>query len=89
MPGLGIGLAAVTRESFIPANIATVMGGVKYMWEITGGSGNLQPLAAGSGVDNDTWDLDGTDYMPAAVGAVAAEGYFDLDGSSDIQPLDV
>jgi len=87
MPGLGLGLAGVTDAVATPSPAA--LGGVEYMWEITGGSGNLQPLATGSGVDNDTWDLDGTDYMPAAVGAVAAEGYFDLDGNSDIQPLDV
>ena len=37
---------------------------------------------------HDTWDLDGTDYMPQTTTTVGAEGYWDLDGT-DIQPITV
>ena len=60
-----------------------------YMWELDG-AGSLKPLAAGTVSDfHDTWDLDGTDYTLAAVGTVRDEGYWNLDSSSDVQPLDV
>jgi len=60
-----------------------------YMWELDG-AGSLKPLATGTVSDfHDTWDLDGTDYTLAAVGVVSDEGYWDLDASRDVQPLDV
>ena len=58
-----------------------------YMWELDG-DGDLRPLDAGTVSDfHDTWDLDGTDYMPQE--APGDEGYWDLDGNTDLQPLDV
>ena len=62
-----------------------------YMWELDG-AGSLKPLATGTVSDfHDTWDLDGTDYTPAAVGAIGDEGYWDFDSgdANDIKPLDV
>ena len=59
------------------------------MWELDG-AGSLKPLASGTVSDfHDTWDLDGTDYTLQAVGDIGDEGYWDLDGSLDVQPLDV
>jgi len=59
-----------------------------YFWEIVS-AGNVTPLASGT-VSNfhDTWELDGTDYMPHPTASVSDEGYWDLDGT-DIRPLDV
>jgi len=84
MPGLGLGLAGVA-DAVAPPSPSSFGGGTDYMWEITGGSGNLQPVASGSG--NDTWVMDSSNFMPAS--SPSAEGYWDLDGNSDIQPLDV
>ena len=59
-----------------------------FMWE-NATAGELRPFAAGAVSDShDTWDLDGTDYMPQASATHGAEGYWDLDGT-DIRPLDV
>ena len=58
-----------------------------YFWEIAA-TGSLTPLATGVTDFNETWDLDGTDYMPHTTTTVLAEGYWELDGT-DIQPLDV
>jgi len=80
---LALGISISTQR--IDAGLPPIFG-EDFMWELEW-AGNVMLLAEGSGIDNKTWDLDGTDYAPAAVGAVEAEGYFDLDGSSDIQPL--
>jgi hypothetical protein len=86
MPGLGIGLAAVTCEPVGGGTAAVVI--VDYMWELAS-AGNLTPLASGTVSDfHDTWDLDSNDYMPQTTATVAAEGYWDLDGTN-IRPLDV
>lgn len=58
-----------------------------YMWELAG-AGNLTPIPTTYDF-HDTWDLDGTDYMLQAVGNIGDEGYWDLDGNLDVQPLDV
>ena len=59
-----------------------------YFWEVPT-AGELAPLAAGTVSDfHDTWDLDGTDYMPQTTTTVGAEGYWELDGT-DIQPITV
>ena len=59
-----------------------------YMWEVPT-AGELAPLEAGTESDfHDTWDLDGTNYMPQTEATVGAEGYWELDGTN-IQPLDV
>lgn len=59
-----------------------------YFWEIVS-AGNITPLASGTVSDfHDTWQLDGTDYMPQAVASVGDEGYWDLDGTN-IRPLNV
>ena len=48
----------------------------------------LTPLATGTVSDfHDTYDLDGTDYMPEV--SPDDEGYWDTDGNGDIIPLDV
>jgi len=77
----------------VHANLAIIAGVAieDYMWELDG-AGSLKPLASGTVSDfHDTWDLDGTDYTPAAVGAVSDEGYWDFDSgeTNDIKPLDV
>ena len=77
----------------IHANLAVIAGVAieDYMWELDG-AGSLKPLATGTVSDfHDTWDLDGTDYTPAAVGAIGDEGYWDFDSgdANDIKPLDV
>ena len=67
-----------------------------YMWSLAS-AGNLQPLATGVARDfHDTWDLDGTDYMPQLVvatdtaAAVSDEGYWDVSADkAEIFPLDV
>ena len=58
-----------------------------YMWEIPT-AGELTPIPTTYDF-HDTWDLDGTDYTLQAVGDISDEGYWDLDASSDVQPLDV
>jgi len=81
--GLGIGIASNHASSEAAAAIED------YLWEVAT-SGELRPLASGTVSDfHDTWDLDGTDYTLAAVGSISDEGYWDLDGNSDAQPLDV
>ena len=77
----------------VHANLAVIAGVAieDYMLELDG-AGSLKPLATGTVSDfHDTWDLDGTDYTPAAVGAVGDEGYWDFDSgeANDIKPLDV
>ena len=84
MLGLGQG---IPFDNAIIAGVAIE----DYMWELDG-AGSLKPLATGTVSDfHDTWDLDGTDYTPAAVGAVGDEGYWDFDSgeANDIKPLDV
>ena len=86
MPGLGLGLSGVSASIGVGATAVAIE---DYMWNLVS-AGNLQPLAAGTVSDfHDTWDLDGTDYPLAAVGTVRDEGYWNLDSSSDVQPLDV
>ena len=85
MAPLGIGLGASAAQSFSDT-VAVVI--EDYMWELAS-AGNLQPLASGTVSDfHDTWDLDGTDYMPQTEATVSDEGYWDLDGTN-IRPLDV
>ena len=80
--GLAINKAGQTLDTSAGAAIED------YMWEIPT-NGELTPLAVGTVSDfHDTWDLDGTDYMPQLTTTVGDEGYWDLDGT-DIQPLDV
>jgi|TARA_R100000049_G_C1919430_1_gene64973 hypothetical protein len=80
--GIGIGLGS----SMGGDDTAVVI--EDYMWELLS-AGNLAPLAAGTVSDfHDTWDLDSNDYMPQTTATVAAEGYWDLDGTN-IRPLDV
>jgi|TARA_A100001515_G_C4561356_1_gene206720 hypothetical protein len=80
--GLAINKAGQTLDTSAGAAIED------YMWEIPT-NGELTPLAVGAVKDfHDTWDLDGTDYMPQLTTTVGDEGYWDLDGT-DIQPLDV
>ena len=82
--GLGLGSAAAMAPGSDTAAVVIE----DYMWEIAT-SGELTPLASGTVNDfHDTWDLDGTDYMPQTTATVGDEGYWDLDGT-DIQPLDV
>ena len=84
MLGLGQG---IPFDNAIIAGVAIE----DYMWELDG-AGSLKPLATGTVSDfHDTWDLDGTDYTPAAVGAIGDEGYWDFDSgeANDIKPLDV
>lgn len=88
MPGLGIGLAAVTNESFMPMDVAALL--TTNVWEASEGV-NLMPLAAlPSG--NKVWDVDkSTDpdtLKPKAVSDISGEGYWELDGSN-IKPLDI
>ena len=86
MAPLGLGLA-ISDATAGDASVAVVI--EDYMWELAS-AGNLQPLASGTVSDfHDTWDLDGTDYTLQAVGDISDEGYWNLDGSSDVQPLDV
>ena len=76
--GIGLGVGAVTWGD----DMGTIE---DYYWE----KGSLIPLASGTVQANfhDTWDLDGTNYMPAASGDVSDEGYWDLDSNRDIQPI--
>lgn len=85
-PGLGLGLSGLSEA--LGGNVTAVVI-EDYMWEVPT-AGELTPLALGTVSDfHDTWDLDGTDYTLAAVGSISDEGYWDLDGNSDAQPLDV
>ena len=61
-----------------------------YFFELAS-AGNLTPLDSGTVSDfHDTWDLDGTDYMPQTEATVSDEGYWDVDAiTKDIFPLDV
>ena len=80
--GLAINKAGQTLDTSAGAAIED------YMWEIPT-NGELTPLAVGTVSDfHDTWDLDGTDYMPQLTTTIGDEGYWDLDGT-DIRPLDV
>jgi len=86
MAPLGLGLSATSNMGLGGDPAAVVI--EDYMWELAS-AGNLQPLASGTVSDfHDTWDLDGTDYMPQTTASVSDEGYWDLDGT-DIRPLDV
>jgi hypothetical protein len=85
MAALGLGLSGLS-EALGSGTTAVVI--EDYMWELLS-AGNLAPLAAGTVSDfHDTWDLDSNDYMPQTTATVAAEGYWDLDGTN-IRPLDV
>ena len=85
MPGLGLGLAGLVDSVGSGVEVIFIE---DYMWELAS-AGNLTPLASGTVTDfHDTWDLDGTDYMPQTEATVGAEGYWDLDGTN-IRPLDV
>jgi len=82
MLGLGIGITSNYASSEAAAAIED------YFWEVPT-AGELAPLVAGTVSDfHDTWDLDGTDYMPQTTTTVGAEGYWELDGT-DIQPITV
>ena len=88
--GLGLGIAVVAGNLMGQGSSSAAVI-EDYMWEIhtTAGAGNLTPLEKGTVSDfHDTWDLDGTDYMPQLTTTVGDEGYWDLDGT-DIQLLDV
>ena len=86
MAPLGLGLS-ISDATAGDSSVAVVI--EDYMWEVPT-AGELTPLALGTVSDfHDTWDLDGTDYTLAAVGSISDEGYWDLDGNSDAQPLDV
>ena len=86
MSPLGLGLS-ITGATEGDSSIAVVI--EDYMWEVPT-AGELTPLALGTVSDfHDTWDLDGTDYTLAAIGSISDEGYWDLDGNSDAQPLNV
>ena len=76
MIGLGLGVGAFYESSSAAAVIED------YFFELSGGE--LQPRT--SFVDSsDAWDLDGnSDIMPAS--SPAEEGYFEIDGSGDLQP---
>tara|TARA_R100001530_G_scaffold125988_1_gene94680 strand:- start:1576 stop:2511 length:936 start_codon:yes stop_codon:yes gene_type:complete len=92
MPGLGIGLAAVTRESFVPGNVAAVMDpGITYVWELEWGSGNIKPLASMPAAGNNVWDVDlstNPDTLePKLLSDISNDGYFDLEGSN-LAPLE-
>lgn len=78
--GIGLGVGAVTWGDYMPAI-------EDYYWAL----GSLMPLETGAAQANfhDTWDLDGTNYMPKESSDVSDEGYWDLDSNRDIQPLDV
>ena len=85
MVPLGLGLS-ITGATEGDSSVAVVI--EDYMWELLS-AGNLTPLASGTVSDfHDTWDLDGTDYMPQTEATVGDEGYWDLDGTN-IRPLDV
>jgi hypothetical protein len=86
-PSLGFGLGLTKAEG--GSGTAVVLTIQDYMW-VVASAGNLTPLAEGTISDfHNTWDLDGTDYTPAAVGAIDDEGHWELDGNLDIQPKDV
>ena len=89
MPGLGIGLAAVTNESFMPADVAALIR--TNVWEASEGV-NIMPLAAMPGGGNKVWDVDTstdpTTLKPKSVSDTSSEGYWQLDGSN-IKPLDI
>jgi len=83
MLGLGASLSCQNRLSDGAAAIDD------YMWDLIT-TGELAPLATGTVSDfHDTWDLDGTDYTLAEAASISDEGYWDLDGNSDAQPLDL
>ena len=83
-----LGLGASITQLQGGSGTTTVLVIQDYMWALAS-AGNVTPLAAGTVSDfHDTWDLDGTDYMPQTTASVGAEGYWDLDGT-DIRPLDV
>ena len=82
--GLGLSISGATEGD---SSVAVVI--EDYMWEVPT-AGELTPLALGTVSDfHDTWDLDGTDYTPAAIGSISSEGYWDLDSDLNVQPLDV
>ena len=86
MPGLGLGLSGLS-EALGSGAAAVVI--EDYMWEGTFiGDSELTPIPTTYDF-HDTWDLDGTDYTLQAVGDIGDEGYWDLDGNLDVQPLDV
>ena len=85
MAPLGLGLS-ITGATEGESSVAVVI--EDYFWEVPT-AGELAPLATGTVSDfHDTWDLDGTDYMPQTTTTVGAEGYWALDGT-DIEPITV
>ena len=81
-PGLGLGLSiAVAQEvggSFSPALVDDLF------FELDGNS-NLQPRLTLPSIDNnDIWDFDGANIMPAAT--PNEEGFFETDGDGNIIP---
>ena len=86
MAPLGLGVGGSNATMAIGGGAAAVVI-EDYMWELAS-AGNLQPIPTTYDF-HDTWDLDGTDYTLQAVGDIGDEGYWDLDGNSDVQPLDV
>ena len=86
MAPLGLGLS-ISDATAGDSSVAVVI--EDYMWEVPSDA-KLAPLALGTVSDfHDTWDLDGTDYTPAAIGSISSEGYWDLDSDLNVQPLDV
>ena len=65
-----------------------------YFWELVSAR-HISPKLAGSFTTDrsDSWNLDDDedppDFVPVAASDVGGEGYWDVDGNSDIQPLDV
>jgi hypothetical protein len=84
MAPLGLGLS-ITGATEGDSSVAVVI--EDYFWKVV--SGELTPLETGAVRDfHDTWELDGTDYMPRTTTTVGDEGYWALDGT-DIEPLSV
>ena len=75
--GMGSGLSIFTDNQAVVIE--------DYMFD-SSTSGELT-LEASPKDFHDTWDLDGTDFMPEA--SPDDEGYWDVDGNGDLIPLDV
>jgi len=87
MAPLGLGVGGSAADMAVGGGSVAAVVIEDYMWELAS-AGNLQPIPTTYDF-HDTWDLDGTDYTLQAVGDIGDEGYWDLDGNSDVQPLDV
>tara|TARA_R110000737_G_C14374919_1_gene449478 strand:- start:38 stop:286 length:249 start_codon:yes stop_codon:yes gene_type:complete len=80
-PIMGLGLG----DDFMSATTAVVI--EDYFFDSLT-AGELTPIETGGVSDfHDTWDLDGTNYIPEV--SPDDEGYWDTDANGDIIPLDV